>query len=188
MIVTIIVPDNLVLIDGIGLENVDISSLKKKNIHSIHWNNDKGYVEYSDGKVEDIEDTQLFASVVTNFKKKLTEKVSLAKKNKPEEPFKVWSDDELSWVIDYKKYEEYKKEEEDKNNSPGRCHKWDDIKRGWVVDETCVEMHKAKRYLRKTDWYYARKLETGEDIPADILENRKQYRDYLREQGYSQTL
>ena len=37
----------------------------------------------------------------------------------------------------------------------------------------------ASFYLNTTDWYVLRKLETGKDIPEDVLIKRQQARDTL---------
>lgn len=37
----------------------------------------------------------------------------------------------------------------------------------------------AQQYLKNTDWYYARKIETGEEVPADVVANRIAARKYL---------
>jgi hypothetical protein len=42
--------------------------------------------------------------------------------------------------------------------------------------EAVVAKQKAKQYLIDTDWYVARKVETGIDIPEDILTKRAQAR------------
>lgn len=39
-------------------------------------------------------------------------------------------------------------------------------------------------YLSNTDWYYSRKIETGEDVPAEVSTKRVEARDFLRSQGY----
>ena len=42
-----------------------------------------------------------------------------------------------------------------------------------------VELAKAKQYLIDTDWYVIRKIETGKEIPEDILQKRSSARDIL---------
>lgn len=37
----------------------------------------------------------------------------------------------------------------------------------------------AREYLRQTDWFVVRKLETGKDIPVDIAVRRAQARSFL---------
>jgi len=37
----------------------------------------------------------------------------------------------------------------------------------------------AKKYLTGTDWYYARKIETGEEVPKDVLKKRVEAREYI---------
>ena len=38
----------------------------------------------------------------------------------------------------------------------------------------------AKRYLSETDWYLARKSETGEEVPNDVISKRAVAREYIR--------
>ena len=38
----------------------------------------------------------------------------------------------------------------------------------------------ARYYLASTDWYVIRNQETGEEIPADVLEKRQQARDAVK--------
>lgn len=47
---------------------------------------------------------------------------------------------------------------------------------------TAKKLAKAKAYLASTDWYYARKAETGEDVPAEVVTKRIAARDYIRAQ------
>lgn len=35
----------------------------------------------------------------------------------------------------------------------------------------------AKSYLANTDWYYARKMETGEEVPAEVVAKRLEARE-----------
>ena len=37
-------------------------------------------------------------------------------------------------------------------------------------------MHESQLFLNKTDWYVVRKLETGKEIPEEILRAREQAR------------
>ena len=41
----------------------------------------------------------------------------------------------------------------------------------------------GKQYLKDTDWYVARKSETGKDIPSDVLTKRAQARIDASNQG-----
>lgn len=43
------------------------------------------------------------------------------------------------------------------------------------------DIEKSKKYLKDTDWYYARKLETGEDVPQDIVTKRIEVRESIRD-------
>lgn len=38
----------------------------------------------------------------------------------------------------------------------------------------------AKAYLASTDWYCARKVDTGEEIPTEIVTKRAEAREYIR--------
>lgn len=57
--------------------------------------------------------------------------------------------------------------------------KWSKKKNNWVED---VKANKARRiseskaYLERTDWYVIRKIETGKEIPEDILKAREEAR------------
>lgn len=42
------------------------------------------------------------------------------------------------------------------------------------------ETQNAKTYLIQTDWYYIRKLETGEEIPPEIIIKRNEARELIR--------
>lgn len=45
------------------------------------------------------------------------------------------------------------------------------------------QIAEAFSYLKETDWYYARKLETGEEVPVDVVTNRMASRDLIRANG-----
>ncbi|MFY9088964.1 hypothetical protein [Arcobacter aquimarinus] len=47
--------------------------------------------------------------------------------------------------------------------------------------EKTPEIQELKQYLKETDFYYLRKMETGEDIPIDIVEKRLNTRLRIRE-------
>lgn len=36
-----------------------------------------------------------------------------------------------------------------------------------------------KKFLNSTDWYYARKMEIGKEVPADVVAKRIEAREYL---------
>jgi hypothetical protein len=38
----------------------------------------------------------------------------------------------------------------------------------------------TKLYLENTDFYYARKLETGQDVPNDVVTKRISTREYIK--------
>lgn len=39
-----------------------------------------------------------------------------------------------------------------------------------------IKVEEMEKYLKDTDWYSSRKIETGKDIPENVLETRKNYR------------
>ena len=43
----------------------------------------------------------------------------------------------------------------------------------------CQEQMQAREYLASTDWYASRRAETGQAIPADVLEQRQSARQLL---------
>lgn len=45
---------------------------------------------------------------------------------------------------------------------------------------TEYKLSEAKQYLSSTDWYYARKAETEEDVPSDVVAKRIEYREFIR--------
>lgn len=47
-----------------------------------------------------------------------------------------------------------------------------------IIAEKVIEY---KAYLASTDWYYARKAETSEDVPTDVVAKRIEYRTYIQE-------
>jgi len=52
-----------------------------------------------------------------------------------------------------------------------------------LEDEKNNKISDAKEYLNSTDWYYARQLETGENIPEEIKNKRSEYRKILKTLG-----
>lgn len=44
-----------------------------------------------------------------------------------------------------------------------------------------AEKSEALTYLNSTDWYFARKAETGQDVPQDVLDNRAAARSKMNE-------
>lgn len=47
--------------------------------------------------------------------------------------------------------------------------------------ELQVKLQTAQAYLNSTDWYYARKAETGEDVPVEVVEKRIVSRQLIRD-------
>ena len=41
------------------------------------------------------------------------------------------------------------------------------------------KQQEAKNYLSQTDWYFARKMETGQEVPEEVLSKRQEARDIL---------
>lgn len=54
------------------------------------------------------------------------------------------------------------------------------------MEELYSKMIAAREYLKNTDWYYARKIETGEEVPADIVTKRTESREIIR--NYEQNI
>lgn len=46
-----------------------------------------------------------------------------------------------------------------------------------VLEQKIAE---AQAYLNSTDWYYARKAETGEDVPVEVVAKRVEAREFIR--------
>ncbi len=49
-----------------------------------------------------------------------------------------------------------------------------------VEQETMVRVYEAQIFLSDTDFYYARLQETGEEVPVEIAEKRKELREFIR--------
>lgn len=43
------------------------------------------------------------------------------------------------------------------------------------------KIQEAQAYLNSTDWYYARKAETGEDVPVEVVEKRLASRKFIQD-------
>ena len=48
-----------------------------------------------------------------------------------------------------------------------------------------MENYEARKYLAETDWYVARKAETGKAIPDEVLTKRQQARDKVKVIDYT---
>jgi hypothetical protein len=60
--------------------------------------------------------------------------------------------------------------------------KWSNKENKWVEDLKAKEANiarEARGVLSKTDWYVIRKMETGKEIPEDILKAREEARKKL---------
>ena len=47
--------------------------------------------------------------------------------------------------------------------------------------ELQVKLQEAQAYLNNTDWYYARKAETGEEVPVEVVEKRLASRKLIQD-------
>lgn len=47
--------------------------------------------------------------------------------------------------------------------------------------ELQVKLQEAQVYLNSTDWYYARKAETGEDVPVEVVDKRLASRKFIQD-------
>lgn len=45
-----------------------------------------------------------------------------------------------------------------------------------------IKCNEYKSYLSSTDWYYARKIETGEEVPEDVSIKRTEAREFIKSQ------
>jgi len=45
------------------------------------------------------------------------------------------------------------------------------------------QIESSREYLNSTDWYYARKMETGEEVPSEVTSKRIEARNFLRSKG-----
>jgi hypothetical protein len=50
-----------------------------------------------------------------------------------------------------------------------------------VKQDLDEKINEAKRYLSSTDFYYARKLETGKEVPVDVVTKRIESRTFIQE-------
>ena len=55
------------------------------------------------------------------------------------------------------------------------------LKQEEIEQELQGKLQEAQAYLNSTDWYYARKAETGEDVPAEVVEKRLASRKLIQE-------
>ena len=46
--------------------------------------------------------------------------------------------------------------------------------------ELQAKLQEAQVYLNSTDWYYARKAETGEEVPKEVVTKRIEAREFIR--------
>ena len=45
---------------------------------------------------------------------------------------------------------------------------------------TTAKKQEARWYLNSTDWYYARKAETGGEVPTEVVTKRLEAREFLK--------
>ena len=55
-----------------------------------------------------------------------------------------------------------------------------------IVDEMARQdtNNEARKYLKNTDWYVTRQVDTGEPMPDDIKQKRQEARASIQEQQY----
>lgn len=187
MKIALIVPDNSVIIDDKGLMGLDLSSLSKKNIYSFHWDEDHGKIAYNDGTIKEVATLKGFLNLIEDFNKKIVSKIEQSRISKIDNA--VWDDKNIRWVPSEKlssKDLEIKISDEKKNFAPGKCFVWDDTANDWILDDICLALKQSKNYLKSTDWYYVRQIETGEVVPDEVIIRRREAREYIRENDPSQ--
>lgn len=202
MKLTIIPIDNSVIIDGVGYHDIDMTGIDTK-IHSIQWSETYGSIEYTDGTLKDISDIKKYNSFVSLHKEKAEE---IKNARKPGADYFVWDDNKRKWVEDpILKKKSFKPDDntlswndeagdwvEDpilkkKLNKPEEPYfVWDKKRNDWSIDKSIkakydiiVGVNDARSYLLSTDFYYARKLETGKDVPKDVVSKRITSREYI---------
>lgn len=181
---TIIVEDNAIIVDGKYVAGINLSTLKKKGISVIQWDETEGEIEYSDGRCnEKINSIDSYKTFFTAYNKKHKANIETERLNVPNDPFYVWSDVDERWVVDESARIAYYDKENlafKKTSMPTECHEWDEVIQDWVLNEECVQLNTKKNYLITTDWYLARQYETGIPTPEDVLIAREQAREYIR--------
>lgn len=55
-----------------------------------------------------------------------------------------------------------------------------DINTPTAGQELQAKLDDAQVYLNSTDWYYARKAETGEEVPTEVIAKRQEAREFIR--------
>lgn len=56
----------------------------------------------------------------------------------------------------------------------------DALERESKEQELQGKLDEAQAYLNSTDWYYARKAETGEEVPVEVVTKRQEAREFIR--------
>lgn len=178
MRLTIITSDKFISIDGEGYK---VSAFPKidENIRAIQWDNTVGHIEFVDYSPNLVfNDITPYSRFVDAWTKAKTDFINNKKSNKPNE-FVIWDDNINEWVIDPILIK--------KSQKPNVYSVWDDTTNDWVEDpvlkaeyERQLQISEWKSYLYSTDWYYARLAETGEEVPADVVEKRIQTRELLK--------
>lgn len=105
MKLTIVLEDNLVLVDGIPFNDIDLSSISSE-IRAIQWDGTNGHIEYVDRTKPNspISSITKYKKIVSEHGKKLKSHVE---NTKPKAPFYFL--DGKNWVIDVdlkKKYDD----------------------------------------------------------------------------------
>lgn len=98
MILSIIVPDSTVVIDGNALK-LPLTKLAKLKIHAVQFNdfNNQGHIEYTDGSYEGIKDLKGYEDIISSHQNRMEEifpKLTEAQIKKQEE--RDWRNSELS--------------------------------------------------------------------------------------------
>lgn len=52
-----------------------------------------------------------------------------------------------------------------------------------LEQELQAKINEASQYLKDTDWYYARKAETGEEVPVGVVAKRIDARQFIKNNG-----
>jgi hypothetical protein len=207
MIVTIIPIDKTVIVDGVGYHDVDMTDVSDK-IHAIQWGGKSGTIEYKNGNTDYISDIKKYEKLIS--KCTIT---NIRKANKPGGDYYVWDDTKGDWVEDpilkrklFKPFGLYLVWNDTKGDwveDPILKRKsevpiepyffWDEESSDWVIDkksksicDLIATIKSSKLYLENTDFYYARKLETGQDVPKDVATKRISDREYIKNNDTSE--
>lgn len=62
-----------------------------------------------------------------------------------------------------------------------QVHTREDKEAEEVENQRLSQIAEYKTYLTDTDWYYTRQMETGKEVPDDVVAKRIEYREWLNE-------